>query len=87
MAKHFQSVVLQNNDNVNIPKTNLSNVIKGFKIGVTKWCNENEQNTKWQKSFYGRIIRNAKKLYNIQKYINQNLLKWDLEKSTDNLDI
>ena len=77
----------QNNDNVNIPKTNLSNVIKGFKIGVTKWCNENEHNFKWQKSFYDRIIRNEKELYNIRKYINQNPLKWELEKSTDNLEI
>lgn len=37
-------------------KTNLSNVIKGFKIGVTKWCKENNcHNFKWQRSFYERI--------------------------------
>lgn len=67
--------------------TNLSNVIKGFKIGVTKWAKQNNYNFKWQKSFYDRIIRNERELYNIRKYIQQNPLKWDIEKGIDNLDI
>jgi REP element-mobilizing transposase RayT len=69
-------------------KTNLSNVIKGFKIGVTKWCKENNyQKFKWQRSFYERIIRNEKELFKIRKYIQQNPIKWDIEKGINNLDI
>jgi REP element-mobilizing transposase RayT len=36
---------------------------------------------KWQRSYYDRIIRNENELYNIRKYIDQNPLKWDLEKN------
>jgi putative transposase len=35
----------------------------------------------WQKSFYDHVIRNEKELYEIRKYIEQNPMKWDLEKS------
>ncbi|MGD8781769.1 MAG: hypothetical protein PVH88_22740 [Ignavibacteria bacterium] len=82
-----------NNENVgnenirSLHKTNLSNVIKGFKIGVTKLCKQNNYYFKWQKSFYDRIIRNERELYNIRKYIQQNPLKWDLEKGIENLEI
>ncbi len=77
------------NENIrSLRRTNLSNVIKGIKIGVTKWCRTNNHNNfKWQRSFYDRIIRNEKELYNIRKYIQQNSLKWDLEKNIINLDL
>ena len=62
---------LQNNR-----KTNLSSIIKGFKVGVTKLAKENKfSNFKWQKSFYDRILRNEKELLNIRKYIKYNPLK------------
>ena len=35
----------------------------------------------WQRSFYDKVIRNEKEFYNIKKYIEQNPLKWDFEKS------
>lgn len=77
------------NENLrSLHKTNLSNVIKGFKIGVTKWCKNNKiENFEWQKSFYERIIRNEKELYNIRKYIRQNSMKWDIKKRYENMDI
>jgi len=34
----------------------------------------------FQRSFYDRIIRNEKEFYNIQKYIIENSLRWELEK-------
>lgn len=68
--------------------SNLSNVVKGFKIGVTKWCkNNNIANFKWQRSFYDRIIRNEKELFYIKDYIEQNPLRWEIEKNTENLDM
>ncbi|MCZ7602284.1 MAG: hypothetical protein M5R37_05425 [Melioribacteraceae bacterium] len=71
-----------------IQPSNLSNVVKGFKIGVTIWCkNNNIANFKWQRSFYDRIIRNEKELYHIRDYIEQNPLRWEIEKNIENLDL
>ena len=69
-------------------RTNLSNVIKGFKIGLTKWYRNNGYNDfRWQKSFYDRIIRNERELFNIRNYIKLNPLKWELEKNTENIEL
>ncbi|PIZ71471.1 MAG: hypothetical protein COY09_00580 [Candidatus Portnoybacteria bacterium CG_4_10_14_0_2_um_filter_39_11] len=60
----------------------LSSVVRGFKIGVTKWCcQNNNQNFAWQKSFYDHIIRNEKSLFKIREYIVQNLLKWEFDRN------
>ncbi len=51
----------------------LSSVIRGFKIGVTKyfWAN-NIQSFQWQKSYHERIIRNESELNRIRQYITNN---------------
>ena len=43
------------------------------------------QNPIWQRYFYDRIIKNEIELYNIRKYIKENPIKWELEKS-ENID-
>ena len=54
----------------------LSSVIRGFKIGVKKWCGENNyEHFAWQKSFYDHIIRNEKSLNKIRQYIIDNPLR------------
>lgn len=69
-------------------KTNLSNVIKGFKIGVQNWCrNNNYSHFKWQRSFHDRIIRNENELYYIRRYIKFNPLKWSIAKNLNNIEI
>lgn len=70
-------------------KMELCKIIQQFKRAVTLKIRELRENSDftWQRSFYDRIIRNEKELYNIRKYIQQNPLKWDLEKSIENLDI
>lgn len=69
----------------------LSEIIRGFKTFSSKRINELLDNRKpfhWQKSFYDRIIRNEKELYQIRKYIMQNPIKWEIEKGIpENLDI
>ena len=98
MPNHVHGIIIINsndfyglnvgNENIrSLHKTNLSNVIKGFKIGVTKLSKQNRYYFKWQKSFYDRIIRNERELYNIRKYIEINPLKWGLEKGIENLEI
>lgn len=70
-------------------KNSLSMIINHYKGSVTKWENKNGfTDFKWQRSFYDRIIRNENELHQIQKYIEQNPLKWDYEKNTtENLEI
>ena len=41
----------------------------------------NKVRFEWQKSFYDRIIRNEKELYLIRKYIEDNPLRWEIEKN------
>ena len=57
---------------------NLSSIIRGFKIGVKKFCKNNNIIFVWQPRFYDRIIRDEKELNNIRQYIIDNLLKWEL---------
>lgn len=60
----------------------LSDVVGSFKSTVTKLIRElGYSDFSWQPRFYDRIIRNEKELYYIRKYIEQNLLKWELEKN------
>jgi putative transposase len=75
----------------------LSSIVRGFKIGVTKWCREKCREQKflfptnsftagefqWQKSFYDHIIRNEKSLNNIRQYIINNPLKWELDRNNE----
>jgi putative transposase len=63
-------------------KYSLSSVIRSYKASVTKWCRNNGYlEFAWQPRFFDRIIRNEKELYNIRKYIEQNPLKWEIEKN------
>lgn len=67
------------------PKS-LSAIIRSYKSAVTKRIRKiGMSNFKWQSNFYDRIIRNETELFNIRKYIDQNPLKWDLEKDIGNI--
>lgn len=59
-------------------ETNLtiSRIIKQYKEWITKTIKKSI----WQKSFYDHIIRNEKDYYRIWKYIEENELKWSLDK-------
>lgn len=67
----------------------LGSIIGQFKSVTTKQIRKNGlYKFKWQRNYYERIIRNEKELFNIRKYILQNPMKWELEKSTpENRDV
>ena len=60
-------------------------VIWSFKSACTKNINRKFWldcfKFSWQKSFYDRIIRDEKELFNIRKYIKENPAKWDLDEN------
>ena len=53
----------------------ISRVIKQYKEYITKQIGESI----WQKSYYDHIVRNEKDYFRIWKYIDENILKWDLD--------
>ncbi|OGU58116.1 MAG: hypothetical protein A2X64_05615 [Ignavibacteria bacterium GWF2_33_9] len=68
---------LQNQFQTIIPYS-LGSVVKGLKIGVTKWFRQKSPNQKvWQRNYYEHVIRNDKDLYEIRKYIQNNPLEWE----------
>jgi len=68
-------------------KMELSKLIQQYKRSVTIEIKTSKQQTnfKWQRSFYDRIIRNEKELFYIRNYIEQNPLRWEIEKNIENL--
>jgi len=55
----------------------IGSVVRGFKIGVTKWFRENnEVYTVWQRNYYEHIIRSEESLNRIRQYILDNPLRW-----------
>ena len=57
----------------------LSELIGAFKTMSSKELHQKGlKEFKWQRSFYDRIIRNEKELYQIRKYIEQNPLSLEI---------
>lgn len=55
---------------------NLASVVRGFKIGVTKYANDHEISFAWQPRFNDHIIRNVHEMNHIADYIENNIIRW-----------
>ncbi|NWF90831.1 MAG: transposase [Ignavibacteriaceae bacterium] len=90
MPDHIHAIIILDNKN-NSSRKSLSTIVQRFKTFTTKNINkilDEENKFKWQKTFYDRIIRNERELYQIRNYIRSNPLKWELEKDLpENLDL
>ncbi len=58
---------------------NLASVIRGFKIGVTKFARQNNISFAWQSRYFDRIIRDTAEMNRIAEYIENNVAEWNLE--------
>jgi len=94
MPNHIHGIIIVVDAKVasttNRSKMTLSKLIQQFKRACTIEISSTSRliNDVWQRSFYDRIIRNEDELYQIRKYIQQNSLKWELEKeSPENIDL
>ncbi len=56
---------------------NLASIIRGYKIGVTKFARQNGIPFEWQARYHDRVIRNAEEHYRIQQYILSNPQNWE----------
>ncbi len=83
MPDHFHGIIIIDNtltaiDNESKKLVSLFDIIGKFKSFASRKIREllsDEIKFEWQKSFYDRIIRNEKELYNIRKYIQENPLR------------
>jgi putative transposase len=56
----------------------IGSIIRGYKIGVSKWFRERTPNAiVWQRNYYDRIIRDGNSFYFIRKYIRDNPKQWN----------
>ena len=63
-----------------IPRS-IGSIIRGYKIGVTKWFRKNtDLQTVWQRNYYEHIIRNEQSYQTIAEYIITNPEKWKDDK-------
>lgn len=63
------------------PSKTIGSVVRGFKIGVTKWMRHNTDiYDVWQRDYYEHIIRNEQSYQTISEYIINNPAKWNDDK-------
>jgi putative transposase len=60
------------------PSKTIGSIVRGFKIGVTKWMRQNTNvYNVWQRNYYENIIRNENAYQRISQYIINNPQNWD----------
>jgi len=72
MPNHLHMIIIIDKET----EISISRIIKQYKEYITKQIGESI----WQKSYYDHIIRNEKDYFRIWKYIDENILKWSLDK-------
>ncbi len=77
--------VLNNRANVDSPlrspSKTIGSIVRGYKIGVTKWIRQNSDiHDVWQRNYYEHIIRDEQSYTNITEYIINNPSKWSADK-------
>ena len=89
MPNHVHGIIVIDNENVvgngfkPFPTHGLSEIIRGFKTFSSRKINEEieiDNKFQWQKSFYDHIIQDERSLDLIKEYIQNNPLKWDLDR-------
>jgi REP element-mobilizing transposase RayT len=64
------------------PSRTIGSIVRGFKIGVTKWFRQNTDiYNVWQRNYYEHIVRNEKEFNNIRRYIINNPVNWANDKN------
>lgn len=59
------------------PSKTIGSIVRGYKIGVTKWFRTNADiKNVWQRNYYEHIIRDEQSYQRIAEYIINNPAKW-----------
>ena len=80
-VQNFEPLQNHGNKYQKIIPRSIGSIIRGFKIGVTKWFRQNTDiYTVWQRNYYEHIIRNEPELNRIRQYIIENQIQWQNDK-------
>lgn len=67
------------------PSKTIGSIVRGFKIGVTKWVRVHTKIDKlWQRNYWDSIIRDETTYWRISDYIRNNPAKWNNDKFYQN---
>ena len=81
VAKNFQPLQKRKNEFQKMIPRSIGSIVKGFKIGVTKWFRTNTNlETVWQRNYHEHIIRNEQSYQTISNYIFNNPANWKNDK-------
>lgn len=58
---------------------NLASIVRGFKIGVTKYARQHQIEFAWQARYHDHIVRDAASYQRIRAYIVDNPRKWTVD--------
>jgi len=60
----------------------LPKIVQQYKASVTRKINRLQKDLlfQWQRSFYDHVIRNEDELFRVREYIQNNPLRWDLDR-------
>ena len=83
-AKNFsplQDNIMTIRKPVRSPSKTIGSIVRGFKVGVTKWFRENGRiDEVWQRNYYEHIIRDDESLNRIREYIQNNPIQWTYDR-------
>lgn len=84
MPNHVHMIIDFINTENNVYRKGISDVVRGIKsmskLGLSDRFYEMHGRNIWQRSFYDRIVRNEMEYKELVKYIEENPLKWELDK-------
>ena len=76
-VENFQPLQRKQNKFQKMIPHSIGSIVKGYKIGVTKWMRQNTNiHNVWQRNYYEHIIRNEQSYQTISEYIINNPAKW-----------
>jgi REP element-mobilizing transposase RayT len=75
--KNVENLQPRRNEFQKVIPGSVGSIVRGFKIGVTKWMRQNtEIHDVWQRNYYEVIIQNNQAYSDIADYIINNPQKW-----------
>ena len=76
-VQNIEPLQIRKNRYQHIIPGSIGSIVRGFKIGVTKWFRQNTDiHDVWQRNFWEHIIRDENDLNRIREYIQYNPAKW-----------
>jgi putative transposase len=80
-VENFQPLQQRKNEFQKMIPRSIGSIVKGFKIGVTKWFRTNTNlETVWQRNYHEHIIHNEQSYQTISNYIIDNPANWKKDK-------